>query len=483
MLKLNRTTAMAALMLGAVSAWAQTEDDPVIMKINGKDVLRSEFEYSFGKNNSDGVIDKKTVKEYVPLFVDFKLKVAAAEDAKIDTIASIRKELRSYKEQMVLPTIVDTAFIESEARRTYDNTAAQFGGEDLLTASHILVMMRQDASADDQARAKVRIDSIYDALKSVPAAQLEAKFAEMAKACSDDTGSAARGGALGQFGKGRMIPDFEKAAFALKAGEMSAPVKSTVGWHIIYMTDRHPFESYEYHHDNIIKFLEQRGIREASANMYVDSLAKKQNVSREDVIDQLHKAITDKDSEQRYLAQEYYEGTMMYEICKTLIWDKAQADTEGQAAYFNAHRADYAWDSPRFSGIIIHTKDKAQMKTAKKLVKKVAEEDYAKTIVDALNTDSVKVVRIERGMFKQGDNANVDKFAFKVKGAQEKPMADYPVTDVYGSKLKAPRTYKDVRNQVVTDYQNYTESAWVAELRKKYAVEVYDDVVDTVNKH
>ena len=63
---------VASLMVG-LSAVAQT-GDPVVMKINGKNITRSEFEYSFNKNNSDGVLDKKTVEEYVPLFVDFKLK-------------------------------------------------------------------------------------------------------------------------------------------------------------------------------------------------------------------------------------------------------------------------------------------------------------------------------------------------------------------------------------------------------------------------
>ena len=243
--------AVATLAMG-LTAVAQTAD-PVIMKINGKNITRSEFEYSFNKNNSDGVLDKKSVEEYVPLFVDFKLKVAEAEYQKIDTIASIRKELDGYKEQMVIPTIVDSAFIEREARKTYDNTAARFDGQDLLTASHILVLLRQDATEEQQQAGKARIDSIYDVLKAVPKDQLAAKFAEVAQATSDDKGSAQRGGALGQFGKGMMIPDFENAAYALKVGEMSAPVKSTVGYHIIYMTERHPFEPYEFHHDNIFK--------------------------------------------------------------------------------------------------------------------------------------------------------------------------------------------------------------------------------------
>lgn len=464
-----------------LSAMAQTAD-PVIMSINGKNITRSEFEYSFNKNNSDGVLDKKNVEEYVPLFVDFKLKVAEAENQRIDTLTSIRKELDGYKEQMVVPTLVDSAFIEREARKTYDQTAARFEGQDLLTASHILVLLRQDATAEQEAAGKARIDSIYEVLKAVPKEQLAERFAELAKEKSDDKGSAQRGGALGQFGKGMMIPDFENAAFALKAGEMSAPVKSTVGYHLIYMTDRHPFEPYEFHHDNIIKFLEQRGIREASANAYIDSIAQQKGCSRAEVIDELHQGVMAKDSEQRYLSQEYYDGTLMYEVTKKDVWDKAQLDVEGQEAYFQANKKDYAWDAPRFCGIVIHAKDAATMAKAKKVLKGVAEEDYAKTVVSALNNDSVKVVRVEKGLFKQGDNANVDKLVFKQK-AELKPMTDYPVTDVYGKVAKAPRTYKDVKGQLTTDYQSMMEKQWVDELRKKYTVVVFEDVVKTVNNH
>ena len=469
----------ASLMMG-LTAVAQTAD-PVIMKINGKNITKSEFEYSFNKNNSDGVIDKKTVEEYVPLYVDFKLKVAEAESQRLDTLSAIRKELDGYKEQMVVPTIVDSAYIEREARATYEQTAARFEGQDLLTASHILVLMRQDATAEQQAAAKVRIDSIYDALKAVPKDQLVEKFAEMAKEKSDDKGSAQRGGALGQFGKGMMIPDFENAAYALKAGEMSAPVKSTVGWHIIYMTDRHPFESFEYHHDNIIKFLEQRGVKEASANAYLDSVANERKITRVELVDELHKQMMEKDADVKNLSQEYYDGTLMYEVTKKDVWDKAQQDAQGQEAYFKAHKQDYAWDAPRFIGIVIHTKDAATMAKVKKLLKGVAEDDLAKTAV-SLNNDSVKVVRVERGIFKQGDNANVDKLVFGQK-TELKPMSGYPETDVWGTKVKAPRSAKDVKGHVVTDYQNEQEKLWVEGLRKKFAVEVYDDVVKTVQKN
>ncbi len=472
---MNRLIALVTAGVLTLTGYAQ--DDPVLMTINGKQVTRSEFEYSYNKNNTEGVIDKKSVEEYVPLFIDFKLKVAAAEDAKYDTLTSVIKDLRSYKEQMVLPTIVDKDFIEREAKATYDNTAARFAGQDILTASHILVLMRQDATDAQQRAAKQRIDSIYQAICN------GADFATLAKQCSDDKASAVKGGRLGQFGKGMMIPDFENAVYAMKVGEISKPVKTTVGWHIIKLEDRHPFESYEFHHDNIIKFLESRGINEASANHYIDSIAEVQNVKRDVVVDNLFENLISKDKDAKYLAQEYYDGTLMYEIWKDQIVDNVSKDGAGIAAYYNKNKKNYKWDSPRFKGIIIHAKDQTTVDAGKRLLKKIKDDSlWGKTLVDAFNNDSVKNVRIEHGIFKQGDNVNIDIFVF---GASKeiKPLKDYPITDVYGRLLKKPESYKDVKGQVTADYQSAKEKEWVDSLRKKYSYSVNQEVLKTVNNH
>ena len=70
------------------------QDDPVVMRVNGQPVLRSEFEYNYNKNNSEGVVDKKSVEEYAQLYADYKLKVMAAKDARLDTLSSFQKEFR-----------------------------------------------------------------------------------------------------------------------------------------------------------------------------------------------------------------------------------------------------------------------------------------------------------------------------------------------------------------------------------------------------
>ena len=95
--------------MSASTAFAQTVDDDVVMTVNGTPVTRSEFVYSYNKNNGDGVIDRKTVEEYADLYANYKLKVAAAVDARLDTLASFRNEYAQYRDRQVLPAIVTDA--------------------------------------------------------------------------------------------------------------------------------------------------------------------------------------------------------------------------------------------------------------------------------------------------------------------------------------------------------------------------------------
>lgn len=462
------------LSLFALTATVQAQSDPVVMTVNGKDITLSEFEYSFNKNNSEGVIDRKSVEEYVPLFINFKLKVAAAEDARYDTLTSIVKDLNSYREQMLMPTLEDPDFIEYEARVAYDNAAARFAGQDLLTASHILVLMRQDATAAQQAAAKTRIDSIYQVL------QQGADFATVAKECSDDKPSAVKGGSLGQFCKGMMIPDFEAAAYSLQPGQMSKPVKTTVGWHIIRLEDRHPFEPYEHYRERIIRDLEQRGIRVAAANHLVDSLSRKQGVSRDEMITRLFNKMIANDAEARFLAQEYYDGSLMFEISKNEIWDPAAADEAGQERYFEQHKKQYTWDSPRFKGAVIYAKDQATVDAATRLLKK--QKDAAKweqILTSTFNTDSAKNIRIEQGVYAKGDNANIDILVFGQQG-DTKPLKGFEAVGVYGKQIKKPQTAADVKGQLANDYRLAKEQEWVDGLRKKYTFSVNEEVLKQV---
>ena len=94
------------------------------------------------------------------------------------------------------------------------------------------------------------------------------------------------------------------------------------------------------------------------------------------------------------------------------------------------------------------------------------------------------MVRMERRLFKKGDNANVDVLALKDKSAKLNPLKDFPYAAVVGKVLKkGPEEWTDISNQVVTDYQRMREDEYVADLRKRYPVEIHEDVLKTVNNH
>ena len=207
---MRRQLLLSALWLVAFAVHAQS--DPVVMTVNGVPVTRSEFEYSYNKNNGEGVIDKKTVEEYAELFVNYKLKVAAALDEHLDTLSSFKDEFAMYRDQQVRPTIVTDAEILDEARKAYNRAK-----ESLSTK----------ATQHEQELVRQRADSVYRAL------QAGADFAALAAKVSQDPRSAAREGDLGWMQPGQTFVEFEEAAYALQPGQFSRPVLTPEGYHII----------------------------------------------------------------------------------------------------------------------------------------------------------------------------------------------------------------------------------------------------------
>ena len=468
-----------AALLTSVAAGAQTADDPVIMTVNGEPVLRSEFEYSYNKNNSEGVIDKKSIDEYVDLFINYKLKVCAALDAKMDTMQSFKDEFHQYRDQQLRPMMVTDEDMEAEARKVYDETVQHIGPDGLIQTSHILLRVEQQAPKADWDAAKLRADSILKALKD------GADFAELATKLSQDPGSARQGGKLPFVQHGQFVKEFEDAAFALQPGELSEVVQSPFGYHIIRMDERKQMEPYEFHHDNILKWLEQRNARERIATQKIDEMVKNSNgaLTTEKIMDQKADEFSANDSDLKNLIREYHDGLLLYEISNQLVWDKAAKDEAGLAQFFKKHKKNYAWDEPRYKGMAYHVKEQADVNAVADCVKKLAFDKWAEALRSTFNADSVIRIRVEKGIFKQGDNALIDSVVFK-KDTTVAKVKDYPIDAVYGKILKkGPEDYTDVRGQVVADYQEMLEKEWVARLRRQYTFEVNKDVLETVNKH
>ena len=379
-----RKTLVSILCAFAITAGAQTSD-PVVMTINGQNVTRSEFEYSYNKNNGDEVIEKTTVEKYVPLFVNYKLKVAAALDARLDTLASFKAEFAKYRDQQVRPTIVTSEDVENEARKIYDDRQKMIGDKGLIRPAHILIRLAQKASSAAQDSAKARIDSIYACLRS------GADFADLATRLSQDPGSAKRGGLLPWICIGQTLKEFEDVAFSLNKGEMSKPFLSPVGYHIVKMTDRKQLEPYDSLRANIITFIEKRNLRDAIAQRKVSEMVKSSNgqLTAAEIMQQKADSLAKVDEAMKYLIQEYHDGLLLFEVSNREVWEKAAADSVGQMKWYKKYRKKR-----------------------------------------------------------------------------------------YGKKK-----YEEVKAAVTADWQDELEKRWVAALRKRYDVVIYDEVLKTVNKH
>ena len=471
---------ISCALLSSLLSVAQKEADPVVMTVANEPITRSEFEYNFNKNNTEDVVDKKTVREYADLYAIYKMKVRAALDAKMDTISSFQKEFRHYRDMQIRPLLVPEVVIEQQCQDYYNGMLEMLGGKDLIRPAHILVMVSQKASPQEQEAKRQLADSIYNAI-----VQGE-DFERLALEKSDDTQSAREGGALPWIGPGNTLQEFEDVAYLLQVGEMSKPFLSPVGYHIIKMLDRKQLEPFDTLHPQIHRFMEQRGVHERLASNALDSISKKYagKYTTEQILDIETERLCNENQELKYLVKEYHDGLLLYELCSTQIWEPAKTDTLGLEKYFKTNKKQYQWDTPHFSGMMFYCKNQEDVKTVKKLLSKEKDDSkWISLVREHYNKDSV-MVRMDKRLFVKGTNNNVDALVFKVKNTEIKAIDGYPYVGFVGKILKkGPAKWTDVGAKVIQDYQKHRENEYVEKLRKQYPVVINEEALSTVNKH
>ncbi len=205
----------------------QSPEEPVLLKIDDKEVTKAEFETIFRKNNNDSAITKADLDEYVELFINFKLKVAEAEEKGMDTIPSFVRELKGYREQLAAPYLVDKATSDSLIRQAYDRMQVE------VKASHILIKLPPDPSPEDTLKAYRKISKIKKQVEQNPES-----FGEVAEKQSEDPSAANNKGDLGYFTGLQMVYPFENAVYQTKVGEIGGPVRTKFGYHLVKVENR-----------------------------------------------------------------------------------------------------------------------------------------------------------------------------------------------------------------------------------------------------
>ncbi len=283
-------------------------NDPVLISINGEEILKSEFLKAYKKNkvHSD-IIDPKSTEEYLDLYLNFRLKVKEAKALGMDTTETFIKEFENYRNQLATPYLTDRELVDEMVEESYNRMRYH------LRASHILVAVPKYASPEDTLEAYNKIIKLRERI-------LEGEdFADIAKEYSDDPSARERTvrgrrtipgnkGDLGYF-TSLQIPDyeFENVAYNLNINEISEPVRGTHGYHLIKVTEKH---------------IAPEEVR--IAHIMINSTNEEQTEKAEEKINEIYEKLT--------------EGNDFEELVKEYSDDRASADKGGVLSINKANK-------------------------------------------------------------------------------------------------------------------------------------------------
>ncbi|MBK9290035.1 MAG: peptidylprolyl isomerase [Bacteroidetes bacterium] len=230
------------LVLSATGIAQQSLDKKVLLQVGNEKVTVKEFMDVFTKNNvQNELIDKKSIDEYLELFINYKLKVQEARNRKLDTASSFINELAGYRKQLAKPYFTDPEVTEQLVREAYDRMLWD------IRASHILIMVDKNAPADDTLKAWNKIMDIRaKALAGADFGQLAAEYSDDPSARDREAIPNQRSfrpgnkGDLGYFNVFDMVYPFESGAYNTPVGQVSMPLRSDFGYHLIKVNSRTP---------------------------------------------------------------------------------------------------------------------------------------------------------------------------------------------------------------------------------------------------
>lgn len=338
----------ALVFLGLLTAGC-SKQGPVVAKVGGEQITQQEFKDRFVQRfRTEDNAQQQPLAEREKMVREIAVELAKYQEAETRGMAE-RPEIKEQLEQMARRKALDMLYQEKVVDQVITEQAARdfynMSGQE-IKARHILLRVAPvDTLPVDTGKVKMRIDSIHQALKK------GLNFKTAATMFSEDATSAADSGDLGWFGWGRMVEEFQRAAWAAKAGDVAGPVKTSYGFHLILVEDKRPVEgrgSYEEMKDQI-----KNGLREAEATKmmeiaraYVESLRAKNKLQYDDAAlkvfrDRLNDPTVTKTAnlnpvftaEQKALAAATYSGGS---ITLGDMIDKVGA---------NAHRVD--WNEPQ----------------------------------------------------------------------------------------------------------------------------------------
>jgi len=220
---------------------AQKTDDRVLLNIAGENITAGDFMYVYNKNNLNREEQgPDAIKEYLDLYINFRLKVREAEELGLDTLETFRKELEGYRKQLAQPYFVDASVSENLLREAYERKKWD------IRASHILIRVDKNASpADTLVAYKKAVATRERLIAGEDFGKVAAEISEDPSARDTEASQyrpARKGnmGDLGYFTVFDMVYPFETGAYNTEVGKISNPVRTEYGYHLIKVTDKQP---------------------------------------------------------------------------------------------------------------------------------------------------------------------------------------------------------------------------------------------------
>jgi peptidyl-prolyl cis-trans isomerase SurA len=261
-MKVKSIAILPLLFVCLSTALFAQDKNATVLTVDGEPTTIEEFENIFRKNNRDSVITQQSLDEYMELFINFKLKVKEAREAGLDTVKKFKTELDGYRAQLARPYLTDTDKLNDLMHEAYQHQTEE------VRAMHILIKTDANATPADTLKAYNKTMAIRERIVKGE------DFASLAKAVSEDPSAKDNGGDLGYFSAFQMVYPFEKAAYETKVNEVSMPVRTRYGYHLIYVVDKRAARG-EIHAAHIVVKPKSETDGEANAQTKINEIYQK----------------------------------------------------------------------------------------------------------------------------------------------------------------------------------------------------------------
>ena len=278
-MKVKSLVVLSFLVACSFSPVLAQDKNATVLSVDGEPTSLEEFENIFRKNNRDSAISQQSLDEYMELFINFKLKVKEAREAGLDTVKKFKTELDGYRNQLARPYLTDTDKLNDLMHEAYKNQTQE------VRAMHILIKADANATPADTLKAYNKTMAIRERLMKGE------DFASLAKAVSEDPSAKDNGGDLGYFTAFQMVYPFEKAAYDTKVGEVSMPVRTRYGYHLIKVVDKRSARG-EIHVAHIVVKPKSETDGEANAQTKINEIYQK-SLSGESTFEDLASKFSD----------------------------------------------------------------------------------------------------------------------------------------------------------------------------------------------